>query len=93
MWLMFLPRRRMEACVIVLAAERDRAARDLVQAGQAVDELRLAVAVDAGDADDLARADIERHMIDGVALVQVRQDAQVLHMQNLLAGVGRRLVD
>ena len=76
-----------------LAAERDRAARDLVQAGQAVDELRLAVAVDAGDADDLARADIERHMIDGVALVQVRQDAQILHMQNLLAGVSRRLVD
>ena len=76
-----------------LAAECDRAARDLVQAGQAVDELRLAVAVDAGDADDLARADIERHMIDGVALVQVRQDAQVLHMQDLLAGVSRRLVD
>ena len=76
-----------------LAAEGDGAAGDLIKAGQAVDELSLAVAVDAGNADDLARTHGKRHVVHGVALVQVRQDAQVLHMQNLLAGAGRRLVD
>ena len=77
----------------ILSQEFHSAFSDLLQSGQPLHQLCLAVAVDTGNADDLARADIERHMIDGVALVQVRQDAQILHMQDLLAGVGRRLVD
>ena len=44
----------------VLAVQRDLAARQLFQAGQAVDELGLAVALDARQADDLAAVDLER---------------------------------
>ena len=44
-----------------------RAAGALLQAGQAVDQLRLAVAVDAGDADDLAGPGLKADVVDGVA--------------------------
>ena len=55
----------------ILAAEGDRAGGRLIQACQAVDKLRLAVAVDTGDADDLSRANGERNVVHGVALVHV----------------------
>ena len=43
----------------VLVADLDPARRDPAQAGERVDQLGLAVAVDAGDPDDLAAADLE----------------------------------
>ena len=46
----------------VLAAQGDVAAAGFFQAGEAVDELGLAVAVDARDAHDLARAHLKAHV-------------------------------
>ena len=71
----------------VLALERDPAARGGLQPGQGVDELGLAVAVDARDADDLARADLEGDVLDGAVLMDLGGDRQVLDGQNLAAGV------
>ena len=65
------------------------AAGGLVQSGQAVDQLRLAVAVDTGDADDLTGADVKADMVHGVALMGVGCHAQILYPQDLLAGPGR----
>ena len=56
----------MESVGDVLAAEGDLAVRHLFQAGQAVDELGLAVALDAGQADDLAGPHLEGDVLDGV---------------------------
>ena len=44
----------------VLAAEEDAPSRGAPEPRQGVDELRLAVAVDSRDADDLASSDLER---------------------------------
>src|SRR5712691_4149780 len=48
----------------VVTAEGDAAARRLAEAGERLDELLLAVARDAGDAEDLARADLEADALD-----------------------------
>ena len=48
--------------VIVLALQIDAAAFGVALAGEHLDELALAVAGNAGDADDLAAADRERHV-------------------------------
>ena len=74
----------------VLAAEGDRAGGRLIKARQAVDELGLSVAVDTGDADDLARADREGNIIHGVALLHVGVDAEVVDLQDLARRLGRR---
>ncbi len=50
----------------VLAVEQDRARLDLGHAGKRVDQLALAVALDAGDADDLAGAHVEADAVHGV---------------------------
>ena len=71
----------------VLPAERDAAAGGLVQTGEPVDQLGLAVAVDARDADDLPRAHVERDVVHGVLFVQVRGDAQVLHAEHHVRGL------
>ena len=55
----------------ILAAEGDRAGGRLIKACQTVDKLGLTIAVDTGDADDLARADGERNVVHGVALLHV----------------------
>ena len=63
-------------CVPVLAAgDRIVPGGGLAQPGDRVDQLGLAVAVDAGDADDLARADVERdaaHLLDPAVVDDVR---------------------
>ncbi len=53
------------AGVIGIAGDADLAALGLALAGQHLDELTLAVAGDAGDADDLAGADRERDVVHG----------------------------
>ena len=73
----------------ILALKRDFAAHGRLQTGQGVDKLRLAVAVDTGDADDLARADTERHVFDGVVLMDLGGDRQVLDGQDLAARLER----
>ena len=51
--------------MIEIAGDADLAALGLALAGQHLDQLALAVAGDAGDADDLAAADGERDVVDG----------------------------
>ena len=75
----------------IMAAQGDLARR-LVKPRQPVDQLRLAVAVDTGDAHDLACTHAEIHMIHGIALVGVGGHAHVLHPQDLLFGLGRRFL-
>ena len=77
----------------VLAAEGDRAGGRLIKARQAVDKLCLTVAVDTGDADDLARADGEGNVVHGVALLHVGVDAEVVDLQDLARGLGLVLCD
>ena len=77
----------------VLALECDLAAHGRLQSGQGINKFRLAVAVDTGDADDLARADAERHVLDGIVLVNLGGDRQMLDRQNLAARLKRALFD
>ena len=65
----------------VLAAERDLARRLLFKARQRVDKLRLAVALDTGKTDNLAPAHLKVHVLDGVILVELRGDREVLDLQ------------
>ena len=70
-----------------------RPALDLAQPGDRVDELALAVAVDAGDADDLARAHVEGDAADGLEPALVAH-LQVLDAEDRVARLRRRpLVD
>ena len=55
----------------VPALESDGAGRGLFEARNTVDQLALAVAVDTGNADDLARADVEADAADGIVLVDL----------------------
>ena len=77
----------------VLAVQRNGAAGQFFQAGQAVDELGLAVALNARQADDLAAVHLERNILDGVFLVLAVVHGHVLHVQHHLAGVGRLFLD
>ena len=61
------------------------------QPGERVDHLRLAVPVDARDADDLAGAHLERdaaHLLEAAVVV----DAEALDLEQRLAGLGRGLL-
>ena len=62
------------------------------QARDGVDQLGLAVAVDARDAHDLARAHLEREAAHGFEPAVVVHD-EVLHLQARLRGLRRGLVD
>ena len=77
----------------VMPAELYAPAGDLVEAGEAADELRLAVAVYAGDADNLAAAHVEADAAHRVALVQVARHLQAAHLEHGVRGLGRALVD
>ena len=69
-------------------AQGNRTAGGFLQAGDAIDELALAVAVDTGDADDLSGADIKRDIVHSVFLVKLRVYAQVLHGQDDVPRLG-----
>ena len=62
------------------------------QAGDRVDQLGLAVAVDAGDADDLARAHVERDAAHRLEPAVV-EDVEVLDLEQRLARLRRLLLD
>ena len=72
----------------ITAAKGHRAAAALLQAGQAVDELALAVAVDAGDAQNLTRPGLEADIMDRIPLLGMGGDRQVLHLEHRLTGSG-----
>ncbi len=56
--------------------------------GQRLDQLGLAVALDAGDADDLAGVDGEVDAVDR-DLVALVEDGQALHLEQRPAGLRR----
>ena len=69
-----------------------RATVDAPQPGHRVDQLGLAVAVDPRDADDLARAHVERdaaHLLDPAVV----EDLEVLDAEERLGRLGLGLVD
>ena len=66
------------------AGDAKVAARDRAQPGQRLDELGLAVAVDARDADDLAGAHVERDAAHRLELAVV-EHVQVLDLEQRLA--------
>ena len=63
-----------------------------MQPGERVDQLGLAVAVDTGDAHDLAGADLEGHAPAGLEAAVVHDD-QVLDDQERLSRLSVRLLD
>ena len=71
----------------ILAAQVDLTAYQRLQTGQTVDELRLAVAVDTGETDDLAPAHLQGHVLDGVVLVDLASYGHVLYIQHHVAGL------
>ena len=76
-----------------MAADGDAAAGTLVKARQTVDELRLAVSVDTGDADDLTGPHVKADIMYGILLVQMGGDGEALHAEHHIAGMGLVLVD
>ena len=76
----------------VLAAHDHTAGLDLAQPGERVDQLRLAVAVDAGDADDLPGAHLEGDVAHGREPPLV-EDGEVLDREDRRAGARRLLLD
>ena len=60
---------------------------------EAVYEFRLAVAVDTGDTDDLARANVEADVIDSHLGASLGGDGHVLHLQNYISGMRGSLVN
>ena len=69
------------------AAEPDVAARDAVKPRDTLDQLRLPVAVDARDADNLTRAHVKADVIHRRFLVQAGGDGQAAHLEDRRAGV------
>lgn len=66
----------------IAATEADRAGSSFFEARQAINEFRLAVAIDPGQADDLTSAHIKAHALDGVVLVHSGGHHQVFHTEN-----------
>ena len=65
--------------------------RRVDQPGDRFDQLALAVAFDAGDADDLAGAHVERHVVDDAA--RAGADGEIADAQRDRARLRRRLLD
>lgn len=75
----------------LLPVDAYRAAACLAHAGDRFDKLRLAVAVDACDAIDLAGADLEADVVDD-CLAVLALDRKAVHLENRLARLGLLLV-
>ena len=65
---------------------------DLAEAGQGLDELGLAIAVHAREAEDLAIAELEREVVDGGELA-ARVHVEVVDLEDYLAWFPCGLVD
>ena len=72
--------------------DRHRSRVDRAQPDDRLDELRLAVALDAGDRDDLPRANVERHVLDG-DVVAIVADHDVVQAEDDIARGRRALHD
>ena len=76
----------------ILAAQGQHAGLDGLQTGQTVDQLCLAVAVDTGDAHDLAAADLEGDIFHRVFLAALGADTKLLRLQDHIGGLGSFLI-
>jgi hypothetical protein len=75
-----------------LLPDRDRPAGHATEAGERVDELRLPVAVDAGEPDDLARSNFERDPTHGLECAIV-ENGEVLDDEQSVARLRPLLLD
>ena len=92
-----VPQARVEALASglvgdVLPTGDDAPGLRLAEARQRFDELRLAVPVDARDADDLAGPHLEGDAADALEAA-VFEDAKILDSQERLTGISRLLLD
>ena len=71
----------------ISAAKGYFALLERLKAGDTVDKLRLAVAVDACNADDLACVHLEGHVSDGVVMMHLRRDSHALDIEDNVAGL------
>src|SRR5436309_3490917 len=76
----------------VAALDQDPSLAGRAEAADRLDQLVLAVSLDAGDADDLARPHLEADPLDG-QLAAVVGDYQVLDLEPHVARPGGLLVD
>ena len=76
----------------VLPVHGNGAVRRLFKAGQNLDQLRLAVAVDAGDAHDFAAAHVDRQAAQHFYLAVVA-GVQVANGENRFPGLNGRFID
>ena len=75
----------------ILVVDQHLAELDRPLAGERLDQLALAVAGDAGDADDLAGLDLDVEAVDGVAtLVVFGEQARDLERDGVLRGLDPR---
>src|SRR4029453_2513388 len=89
MGLVHVPRARARH---VLAGERDPAAGRLAEAGEGLDELVLAVPGDAGDTEDLARANLEVDPPDDL-MASVVVDPEALDLERHVGGMRLAAID
>ena len=75
----------------VLAAKGNFAGNHRLQARETVHQLRLAIAIDTGDAHDLALAHLKAHIPHGVLFMQLAGHGQMLHIQHHVSGICRTL--
>ena len=71
----------------VLAAHGYLAGYQRLKTRQTIDKFGLTVAVDTGDADDLALAYLQRYVLNSVILVNLTGYRHVLHIQDYIAGL------
>ena len=71
----------------VVPFQLQAAAGDPFQAGQAIHKLGLAVALNAGNAHDLARPHFQRNALYGIVFMHFAGHHHVLHLQHGLAGL------
>ena len=76
----------------IMSAKGDPAAGGLLQPGQGVDQIRLAVAVNACNTHDLPRTGGKGNILHRIVLGQAGGNAQMFHCQHGLSGPGRVLL-
>ncbi len=72
-----------------LTIEHDRAALEVVQPGQAVEQRRLSGAVGADQADDLARVHVEGNAVEGDDTAEAHADVQDGQKRNVASAQQR----
>ena len=77
----------------IRALKRNLTCRDAIQASQGMNKLRLAVALDARKANNLATANLEGNVLYSIVLVDLGGNSDALDIQDDLCGFRVRLFD